>query len=79
MAAGKSERRFETLAQRLGALRPGTPCPCCGAPLEEDSPPRASGARSGARNLVCARCGCLVGPADVEVPGAAGAAYELAA
>ena len=79
MAAGKSEQPVETLGQRLAALRPGSPCPCCGAPLEGDSPPTRAGGRSGFQSLVCERCGCRVDPVQMVAPGAEGVAYELAA
>jgi hypothetical protein len=63
-----------TLAASLTALRPGDPCPCCGAGLGAASPAamfRGPGARGTTGRdggaLVCSECGCEVEPVD-DVP-----------
>ena len=79
MAHGSSDRKLETLAQWLAALRPTDPCPCCGAPLTEETAHARHGDRDMAERLVCERCGCRLEPADAAVGCGPAAAYGLAA
>lgn len=79
MTAVHSERGLQTLAQWLVALWAGDPCPCCGAPLEDDSP--SAGERSGLEqgSLVCDHCGFRLESADAFSAQRVCAGFELAA
>jgi hypothetical protein len=64
--------QLQSLAARLAALGPGSPCPWCGARLKAQTmegrlvsvTPTTGDSQIGGAVLVCAECGCEVAPVE---------------
>jgi hypothetical protein len=68
----------QTLGERLAALRPGDPCPCCGGtlrgrPVRTATKAASAGTAPGHGEpdaLLCVRCGCEISPLEGADAGA---------
>jgi hypothetical protein len=85
MDASSHRSRPQSLGTCLLNLRPGDPCPCCGARLQDAAPTvsrhptqsmRSTGGDDAAKDrLVCIECGCEL--TEVAGPFESGARRDL--